>query len=81
MSLTQATKVGGVVSASTLVTILVGAIGWFLNTMYTEGRETRAIAVAVSERVARLESRQDKLVFYQEWRDGENDKLAEVKKE
>ena len=58
-----------------------GAILLFLNTIYSEVKEMRHDVLAISERVARMEGRQSRIIDYTEWRDGATEKLEEVKKE
>ena len=58
-----------------------GAILLFLNTIYSEVKEMRHDVLQVSERLARIEGRQSRIIDYTEWRDGDTERLAEVKKD
>lgn len=70
-----AAGIGGASAAGVLL-IVVNTI-W--SDMKVELKDTRFALSVISERMARIEGRQEKLVNYSEWRDGHSERLAEIK--
>lgn len=59
-----------IISGSTLVAILIALSGWLANMAWNKIDHACEAIPALSERIARLESRQDKIVSHIEWKDG-----------
>lgn len=61
--------------------LLVGLIGWLAAESYHAFDHERDARIALQERMARLEARQEKTGSYLEWRDGETERLSKAIKD